>query len=42
MELIESEGGDHLARLEVVGSWMDDDWVFLVKNEDDVSSEIAV
>ena len=42
VELTESEGGHLLARLELVGTWKDDEALYLVEKEDDVSSDGAV
>ena len=42
VRLMKSEGGQHLAKLELVGTWMDDEAVYLVKNEEDVSGDKAV
>ena len=36
------EGGNHLVKLELVGTWKNDEAVFLVKNEEDVNREAAV
>ena len=42
MDLADSEGGHHLVGLEFVGTWKDDEAVFLVKNEEDVTGENAL
>ena len=42
MNLADSEGGHHLVKLELVGTWKDVEAVFLVKNEEDVTGENAV
>ena len=42
MDLADSEGGHHLVKLELVGTWKDFEAVFLVKNEEDVTGENAV
>ena len=42
VDLTDSEGGHHLVRLELVGTWKDDEAIRLGKNEEDVSGEYAV
>ena len=42
VDLANSEGGHHLVKLELVGTWKDVEAVFLVKNEEDVTGENAV
>ena len=42
VNLIESKGGHLLAQLEVVGTWKNKDAIYLVDNEDDVSSDKAI
>ena len=42
VDLADSEGGHHLVKLELVSTWKDDEAVFLVKNEKDVTRENAV
>ena len=42
VDLADSEGGHHLVKLELVGTWKDVEAVFLVKNEEDVTGENAV
>ena len=39
VDLADSEGGHHLVRLELVGTWKD---IFLVKNKEDVTGENPV
>ena len=39
---MDSEGGHHLVKLELVGTLKDDEAVYLVRKEEDVSGENAV
>ena len=42
MEFIESDFGPFLKKVELVGRWKDDEAVYLVRREDNVSDEYAV
>ena len=42
VNLIESKGGHLLAQLQLVGTWKNKDAIYLVENEDDVSSDKTI
>ena len=42
VNLIESKGGHLLAQLELVGTWKNEDAIYLIENEDEVSSDKAI